>query len=174
MKAIKSLFLAVSLCIAALSSAQTSEAPAEIKSLDWMIGEWTAAIKWSMMGMNADGPITWKVEKEGPFMKQSTVMEMLGSKMTESSYLGWDAKKKKYWMHSYTNFAPTPRIEWGEQKGDVMILISDPWEVSSPTGAATVSRSTMTRKGEEVHFVLEFKNGEKWDKVGEGVFKKKK
>ena len=57
--------------------------------------------------------------------------------------------------------------------GNVITFISEPWNVGMP-GGPTVSRATITKKSnDEYTFVLEFKNGDKWDKVGDGSAKRK-
>lgn len=173
MKALKSMFLAMMLGVAALTNAQMPEASAEVKALDWMLGEWSATVKWTMMGTEADAQMTWKAERDGLFLKRSTTTELMGMKMTEVSYSGWDEKKKKYWTHVFTNFAPGPRTETGEQKGDVFVSVSEPWDTGSGS-EPTTGRITYTKKGEDILYTLEFKMADKWEKVAEGTFKKKK
>jgi hypothetical protein len=173
MSKVKTLLSFLMLLAGSVAMAQTPEPPAELKQLDWMVGEWTGQVKWTMMGMNAEGPMTWKVEKEAMFFKQTSTMDIGGMKFSEVGYVGWDAKKKKFSSHTFTSFAATPRIEWGEIKGNQDVFTSEPWDAGDPNGPTT-SRATMTRKGDEVAFLLEFKEGDKWTKVGEGTFKRKK
>lgn len=173
MKAVKSMFFAVMFLMTALVSAQMPEPSAEVKALDWMLGEWSGTVKWTMMGTETDAQMSWKGEREGLFLKRTTLTEMMGMKMTEACYSGWDDKKKKYWTHIYTNFAPGPRMEDGELKGDVFVSVSEPWDTGSGSGPTT-GRATFTKKGADIHYTLEFKEGEKWEKVAEGTFKKKK
>lgn len=148
------------------------EAPAEIKKLGWMVGEWTGTIKMNMQGMEFESQSTMKNEFEGQFLKSASVMDMMGMKMTETMYMGWNAAKNRYESYAFSNFSPKPRIEYGTMEGDKMTMTSEPWEVGGE--APTVGRGTMTKKSDtEIHFILEFKEGDKWVKVGEGTYKKK-
>lgn len=148
------------------------EPPAEVSALKWMVGEWTSKMHWTMEGQEMDVDMTLKNEFEGQFLKQTSVTDMMGMKFNEVGYLGYDKAKKKYFMYTFTNFGPTPRIEWGTFENNRMVMISEPWDAGM--GAPMTSRATLTKKSDtEVHFLLEFKNGDKWDKVGEGTFKKK-
>ncbi len=173
MKAVKSMFLAVMLGVAALASAQLPEVSAEVKALDWMLGEWSGTVKWTMMGTETDAQMTLKAEREGLFLKRNTTTELMGMKMTEVSYTGWDDKKKKYWSHVFTNFGSGPRIESGDKNGDAFVSVSEPWD-AGPEREPITGRISYTKKGDDMLYVLEFKMGEKWEKVAEGTFKKKK
>lgn len=148
------------------------EAPAELKSLAWMVGTWEGNMSMDMEGMKMESKTTMKCVMEGMFLRQDFVMEAQGMKMTEVGYLGWDAEKKKYCMYTFASWAPTPRIEWGEIKGNDFVSISEPWASGMPE--KTVSRATLKKVSDrEVSFLLEFKMGDKWTKVGTGTFKKK-
>jgi hypothetical protein len=164
----------VSLAVAGATAAFSQEPPtisAELKALEWQIGTWEGTVKWSMPGMEGDSKMTMKSEWEGLFMKQTSTTEMQGMKMLEVGYLGYDPDKKKYSFHTFTSFAPTPRIEWGTVEGTKAVFVSDPWNVM---GQVTSSRATVVKKGDsEMAFTLEFKQGNSWSKVAEGTFKKK-
>ncbi|MCH8273975.1 MAG: hypothetical protein IH851_04225 [Armatimonadetes bacterium] len=164
------------LCVIAFgtATAQVPETgpPAELKELDWMIGEWTGSWNWIMEGM--EGPMTdaIKVEWEGQFMKTTSNSEFMGVKMTDVSYLAWDAKQKKLASWTFTNFAPMPRIEWGTITGNTIVFLSEPWTVSETE--TVVSRATMIKKSDsEMSLLLEFKVGDSWSKVADAVYKKK-
>lgn len=149
------------------------EPPTEMKKLDWMQGNWSGNVKMSVEGMDIEGIMTYSVAYSGQFIRASSTWDVMGMKLTDDAYMGWDAAKGKYSSYTFTNMAPTPRIEWGEVKGDVTIWTSDPW-VSSPGAPPTVSRATLSRlSATEMKFVLEFKEGDTFTKVGEAVFKKK-
>ncbi len=172
MKTLRNLLLGFSLAIAAISNAQMPEPSAEVKALDWLVGEWTATVKWTAMGANTDAVTTWNVERNGLFLKNSISTEMMGMKMLDTVYTGWDSKKKKYFAHTFTNYVSVPRIEWGDLKNDTLTMVSDPWPASPASDI--VGRHTFTKKGEDIYYLLEFKNADKWDKAAEGLFKKKK
>lgn len=166
------LVLAASICTLGLGQVPSMDPPAELKKLDWYIGEWMGKVKWTMPGMApTDEEMSFKNEWEGQFIKSSAVMSMSGQKMTETSFVGWNAKTKKYDSYTFTNFSPMPRIEHGEMDGDKFVFTSDPWDVG---GMEMIGRASMVKKSDkEIAFVLEFKLGEKFEKVGEGTFKKK-
>ena len=155
-----------------LAQTPTIDPPAELKKLDWYIGEWTGKVKWSMPGMPpTDEEMSIKNVWDGQFIKSSSIMTMSGQKMMETSFVGWNAKTKKYDSYTFTNFAPTPRIEHGEMDGDKFAFTSDPWDVG---GMEMIGRASMVKKSDkEFTFILEFKLGDKFEKVGEGSFKKK-
>ena len=149
------------------------EPPAELKKLEWMMGNWSGNVKMSMEGMDMEGMMTYSVTWSGQFLKSTSTWDVMGIKITEDGYTGWDAAKGKYSSYTFTNMAPTPRIEWGEMKDDTTIWTSEPW-VTSHEAPATVSRATLAKlSNNELKFSLEFKTGDTWTKVGEGVFKKK-
>jgi hypothetical protein len=171
---LKQRFLAGLLILAAgLANAQIAPAPPELKELDFVLGDWSGKVKYTMEGQPMEGVITWKVEKDGLFLKQTTVTELSGMKLTETAFVGWDAKKKKYSCHTFTSFSPIPRVEWGEVKGGKAVFTSEPWDAGLP-GGPVVGRGTAVRQGSDILFTLEFKNGEKWEKVGESLLKRVK
>lgn len=159
----------------ALANAQVPnmEPPAEIKKLDWMIGDWSGNVKMSVEGMEFEGEMVYKVGWSGQFIKMSSVWNAAGMRMTDEGFMGWDASKGKYSSYTFSNMSPVPRIEWGEMKGDALVFVSEPWAEGS--GAPpTTSRATLTMKSKsEMDFLLEFNTGDTWTKVGSAVFRKK-
>lgn len=108
---------------------------------------------------------------DGKFVYSESVMDMMGMKMVEKAFLSYDAATKSYKSYTFTNWAATPRIETLTVKGDVLVFLSEPWDGGD--GKLTSSRATMTKvSATEAKFLLEFKDGDKWNKVGEGTFKK--
>ena len=151
----------------------TMAPPPELKKLQFLVGEWTGKMKWSMPGMTEASDMPFKVEWEGQFLKTTSTMTMAGMSMVETAYIGWDAKRKDYTSWTFTNFAPQPRIEHGKFEGDKFVSVSEPWDVGM--GEPTTGRATITKVTDiMVNFMLEFKEGDKWNKVAEGTFTKKK
>ena len=173
MKFLRSLAI-LSVGLTAMMSAGQEMGPSpELKKMDWMIGKWSGNVKWSIPGTpETEAPMDYECTWDGNFIKSSSTMEMAGmGKMTETGYLGWDAKNSKYVMYVFTNFSHDPRIERGTLDGNKLLMVSDPFNVQ---GQDIVGRATQTRKDDgSVHFLLEFKMGEEWAKVAEGTFKKK-
>lgn len=159
---------------AAMASAQMPGPSDEIKKLDWMLGEWTGSVKWNLPEMpEMTAAMTVKTDWDGNFLRSTSSSDMGGMAITESCYIGWDPGAKRYTMWTFTNFGQMPRIEHGNLDGDKLVTVSEPWDVGMP-GGPTVSRVAMHKKSAtEMTFILEFKNGDKWDKVGEGSFSKK-
>jgi len=146
--------------------------PKELDVFSSWMGSWESTVKWDMMGEKMDTPYTLKIEREGQFIKIYAVMDMMGMKMIETQYIGWNAEKKKYESWTFSNWAPTPRHEWGTTEGTKFIFISDPWEASP--GEKTEGRATMDPKSDkEIQFTLEFKMDGKWTSVATGTFTKK-
>lgn len=144
----------------------------ELGKLAWQIGTWEGKVKWTMPGMEGESDMSWTNVMDGNFLKSSSTMDMMGQKVTETGYLGWDAKEGRFSMWTFTNFAHMPRVEHGKLDGDTMVMISEPWDAGM--GEPMVSRATVVKKGDsEMGFTLEFKQGEQWVKAAEGTFKKK-
>ena len=151
----------------------TSPAP-EMMKFDWMVGEWTSTSTWNMPDapeMNVES--TMKVEWDGQFLRQTSVSDFDGfMKMTETMMFGYDPNKEKYHSTSFTNMAPTPRIEWGTLEGDTLVMVSEPWQIM---GDESVSRATLVKvSDDEMKFKLEFKYGDEWTVISDGTFKRKK
>jgi Protein of unknown function (DUF1579) len=172
----KIMLMAAASIVSAFCFGQTPDmaAPVEMKKFDWMVGEWTTKSKWTMPGMEPmDVASSFKAEWDGQFLKQVASSEFVGfMKMTETMMLGYDASKGEYVSYAFTNFAPTPRIEHGKLTGDVLVMVCDSWDVM---GSVSTSRSTLTKlSNDEAKFKLEFKEGDKWSVVTEGVYKRVK
>jgi hypothetical protein len=147
--------------------------PAEVKKLDWMIGNWKS--KPSMFyfqGMEMEVASTMKVSYDGQFIKTESVNDYGVLKMTETLMLGYDFAKNKYRSHAFTNMSPEPRIEDGDLKGDTLVMVSRPWVIM---GDESVSRATLTKDGDDkIKFKLEFKMGDDWSLVNESTFERVK
>ena len=145
--------------------------PKEITDLSWCLGEWSGSMHWTMQGTPAmDVATTLKVDMDGQFLREMFSQDMSGTAITETSYLGWNEKDKRYDRWIFTNYAPNPRIEHGTINGDVRVMESEPWNVM---GQTTAGRFTVTKvSNTEMKMMLEFKANDKWAKVSEGTFKK--
>lgn len=146
--------------------------PEELKKLSWMLGEWEGTFSWTMPGMEGDMAMQLKCEMDGMFLRQTSKMEMQGALATESAFLGWNGIEKRWDMWTFTNFAPTPRVEHGTMEGDTLTTISDPWLVEGM--GEVVSRTTTTKVSDtEFRAKLEFKQGDQWMEVANLSMKKK-
>lgn len=167
-------FDSVAICAIAMGMGAAQgpmDPPAELKKLDWMLGEWTSTVRWTYL-TTTDVAYTVKCEWDGQFLRVTSRMEMLGMTMTETAYYGWDASSKRYRGWTFTNFSSDPRIESGTLNENALVMTSEPWNVG--IGQPTVSRATLTRKSStEIHFLLEFKDNDRWTRGAEGTFTKK-
>ncbi|HRK22692.1 MAG TPA: hypothetical protein PLX06_12825, partial [Fimbriimonadaceae bacterium] len=146
-----------------LGLAQEMAPPAELKKLDWYLGEWSGKFNFTMPDMQGEAAFSFKNEMDGNFIRTTSVMEFSGMKMTETTFLGWNDKVKKYEQYTFTNIANTPRIERADPGDAKWVFLSEPWNAG---GAEVVSRATLTKKSAtEMEILLEFKEGDKWSKV---------
>lgn len=168
------LSLFVAACVVVPSVAQEMGPPVELKKLEWFLGEWTGKVKYTFPGEDpTEGEMAFKNEREANFLKSTSKFKMMGTDFVEIGYIAYNAKDKCYCSWTFTNFAPLPRIEHGTLDGDTVTFVSEPWEVGMP-GGPTTGRATLKKKSDkEMTFTLEFKEGDKWNKVGEGTFTKK-
>lgn len=161
--------LSVATCVAL-----AQEMPAPPKEMDIfkpMIGKWKGKMSWDMEGQKTDFTMVMENVWDGQFVRSHNTMDMGGMKMTETMMFGWDPEKGKYKSWSFTNWAPTPRIEWGTVQGNQQVWISEPWDAGM--GEKTESRSTITRKDAKTcEFLLEFKTDGKFAKVMWGTLTK--
>lgn len=148
------------LAVVGVANAQM-EPPAELAKFSHYLGDWTGKGTYEFMGEKGDMTQKTKVTMEGQFLKMVTVSDIGGMNMTETSYVGWDAGKKAYMSYTFTNFAPTPRIEKITIKADGSELWEcDGWETGM---GMTKSRVTMTPKGDKaMSMKLEMFNDGKW------------
>ena len=138
-----------------------------------MVGEWKSTSTWNMPDApTKDVDSTMKVEWDGQFLRHTSTSDFGMMMMTETMMFGYDPYKKKYYSSSFTNMAPTPRIEWGTLEGDTLVMVSEPWQIR---GDESVSRATLVKvSDDEIKFKLEFKYGDSWTVVSDSVFKRKK
>ena len=162
----------LAMCSLAAIAQEIPPPPAELKKLDWMVGEWSGKVKWTMAGVpESEETMDFKVDWDGNFLRSTSKMTMMGMSVTESVYIGWDAKSNKYLCHTFTNLSNDPRIERGTLDGKTFTTVSDPWSVM---GSEAVGRATQRLNDDgSIYFLLEMKEGDKWTKMSEGTFKKK-
>ncbi len=142
--------------------------PPELKQLDFLLGTYTGTAKTTMGDMKIK--MTTAPAEGGMFLRSVNEFEVGPIKFTETMYIAWNAKEKKFQAWGFQSMVPTPREEFGEFKDNNLIFISKPWDMG---GTVYISRSTMTiTKPGEVKFLLEFKIGEEWSKQGDAILTK--
>lgn len=172
MKRTLALLVVVLTAVAANAQMPDLKLSPQVEKLSWMLGKWSGNMHWTMEGSEMDSTMTYENTVDGQFIRSTSVMDIMGMKMTESGFTGWDEKAKAYKSWTFTNFGNLPRTETGKLDGDTLVFTSDPWQtLMSPE--PTVSRTTMKKVSDsEVKFILEFQQNGKFEKVGEGTFKK--
>lgn len=135
--------------------------PEELKKLEVFKGTWKGTLSGEMEGQKLEGTMTMTSSMEGMFIRVSNTMDIMGMKMTEVGYIGWDSDKKKYSVHWFTNFGETPRIEWATLEGNKFVSLGEPWK-SAGSPAPIASRSTLSVNGSEMLLTVEFKMEDEW------------
>lgn len=148
-------------------------APKELDVFKWTLGEWKGTVKFSEQLGGTEAKMTFKNYMDGKFLRADSVMEQMGMKFIESSYLGYDSIKKEYKSWTFTNWADMPRIEKVTvEEGKSMVFISEPWFAM---GMSVTTRGRMSPVGENgMKFTLESKVGDTWQPMGEGTFERVK
>lgn len=154
------------------SNAQEMGPPAELKVLEPMLGSWTGKLDYDMMGEKGAMDIKITYSWEGMMLKGVQDYTMGEFKMNETSFTFWNDKTKKVTTHFYATFAPTPRIETLSMKGQSQVWLGEPWTVAP--GMDVIGRATITVNPDKttMDYLLEFQEGDKWNKVIWGVLKK--
>ncbi len=172
----KILLMAAASVVSALCWGQmpdTSPAP-EMMKFDWLVGEWESTSTWAMPDVpEMSVETTMKVEWDGQFLRHTSVYVYAGfMNFTETLMLGYDPTTERYSSSAFTNMAPTPRIEHGRLVGSTLVMLSEPWLIN---GEESVSRATVVKTSDDAfRFILEFKDGDDWDVISDGTFRRKK
>lgn len=171
MKKLLSVLMAVAACAVSFAQMPPAEPAAELKKLDYMVGEWSATGTFTLMGQEMPFKMTVKCSWDGQFLRQETINDMGDAgKMTETIMLGWDPAKSQYFSHAFTSLSALPRMEKGKLDGEKLVMTSDPWNVM---GMDFLSRTTMWKSGSDMMFTMEFKEGDNWTNATNLTFKKK-
>lgn len=141
--------------------------PAELKHLDFLVGEWRGEVEYESEGKKSKSAIQWMIRPEGNYLRQETRVDIPGMKIVESRAFGWDARRKRFWSFTLADPFPTPRVEWGTYKLGELVWLSDPWDVGAAEGPVE-SRATTTRDGAALKFRVDAKRGAVWEKIVEG------
>ena len=146
---------------------------AELNRFDWIVGEWTGDMNWTAPGMEGKVPLVTRISRVGQFYRFDHTSTMGDVTVTETSYLGFDPKTRKYVMYTFSSNSPVPRIERGEFTSDtVFVSTSDPWDMG--TGTPRTTRSTMTRMPNgDVMLLIESNDNGRWTKIGDSTLKRK-
>jgi len=175
-------FAAVVLFVSmAAASAQRMDTnpPAEMKAIDFLLGDYqgpanmhagpqtmpstcTAHAERALNSRFVRSTITYTMDMGGGAKMSIEGMMLLTYDTTAKNYVGWwyDGTSYKV-MHMTGNF-----------EGDKLVLISDPIDPMVPGGTPQPTRSIWAKTADGVTFNLDVKNGDKWDPLMDGAFKK--
>lgn len=161
MRYLKSVLMTLAAAMAALTLAKPVP---ELAKFEYLVGEWHGQfgpLKGVMVNDWVEG---------GRFLRTTTKLSGPDGSFTETSYLGWDAKKKQYVAWNFNAMAALPRVETGSLDGDALVLVSEPWE-SGPMNS--VSRGTSRRVSDtEITVKVEVQQGDLWLPMYDGKFNK--
>lgn len=142
----RKLTILLSLLLPVLGSAQMPDMkpPKELDVLVPFLGKWAGQMEWTMGAEKMEVGMAIEYTREGKFIVGKSVMDAGGMKFTETQYIGWDAEKKKFSSHSFSNWSPAPRVEWGTMKDKSFTFISEPWDSGDGGGKKVITNSTLT------------------------------
>lgn len=155
----------------ALSQLPPFQPAPEMKLIAGFLGEWSGDFKLTAPGAPPTTmPAHVKEELYGGGVWHKTYYTMKAGNQVAfegTSFMTWDATKKKFKTYTFETGASEPRIEWGTFDGKKLINISEPH-------GGMVSRTTFEFVGADtLKFKIEFQDGDQWMTVGECTFKKK-
>lgn len=151
--------------------------PAELKNLEFMLGEWTCELKTYGMGGGGDSTAkaTIKTTKTlgDRFYKTEFVTDFEGMGRFEGlQLLSFDPEKKQYRCYWFDGMSSDVLDMSGTMTGGKLVLTSKPTPM--PGMGEITFRATYERKpNSEIYFLLEMKQGNEWSKALEGTYKKK-
>lgn len=145
----------------------------ELKKLQFMEGKWTADLD-AWMGPEKS-TMTVKIDSRwavgGRFLIQDHEYTMgPGMKMHGMNMLTYDPQKKEWVGFWYDMSEADPMRMSGNWKGDVLTLTSGLTEVIGM--GKIVMRATYTKASDGIGFLLEIKDGDKWNPMMKGTYKK--
>ncbi len=168
----KTLLIPFLLVAASLTQAQmTVPMPAEMKALSFLMGEWEGTMKMTLPGATQvmDVKSTVSVKEFGAYQETVYTMEMPGmSKFTGKSFLRWNPTTKQYQSWTYDTAADEPREETGTLTGNTLTM------VSRPQGGMVTRIAYSKGTKDTVNFLIEMKSGDKFEKLGDCVYTRKK
>lgn len=152
--------------------------PPEMKAVDFMVGNFKGTANFYMNGQKSPSPCSVKSERALNDRYVHTMidyqMKMQGMpdmKIAGMHMLTYDPAGKQYVAWWFDGTASTVMHMTGNFDGDKLVLVSDPTPME-PGGPAGVMRTTWWKKGSEVDYLLEMKQGDSWTTFMDGEFHK--
>ena len=151
--------------------------PAELKALNWMLGDFDTDLKMYEPGQTEGVPVpgttSSKMSLGDVYIEGRFEADMGGMKMTGLQMTTYDPATKEYVAWWFDSMAPGVLEMRGQLKGQVLTLVSKPIEIPGMPGKHRF-RATNGLKGPGKYlFRLEMDSGEGWYKMMEGMMTKK-
>jgi hypothetical protein len=151
--------------------------PAELKALNWMLGDFNTDLKMyepgQAEGMPMPGTVSAKMSLGDVYIESRFEADMGGMKTTGLQMTTYEPAKKEFVAWWFDSMAPGVLELRGKLTGQVLVLVSKPIEIPGMPGKHAF-RATNGLKGPgKVLFRLEMNSGQGWYKMMEGMMTKK-
>ncbi len=172
---IASLVLAVA--IAPAQDPMMPAPPAELKALNWMLGDFTTDLKMYEPGATEGTPVpgstTAKMSLGDVYIESRFEADMGGMKMTGLQMTSYDPATKEYVAWWFDSMAPGVLELRGKLKGQVLVLTSKAIPVPGYPGKHKFRATNGLKGAGKYLFRLEMDSGQGWYKMMEGMMTKK-
>jgi len=173
----KALIIIATFCISVFAYAQEMQLPPllEMKEVEFLLGNWKGDLTFCFMGQESKSTGTIKCTRalQDRYLHAMNSYEVTGmGKMEGLQLLSYDPEKKQFIGYWFDSSAPAAMELSGTKSGNVLQLISKPTKVPGMPGEP-VFRATWTKSSDTaIEFALDLKNGDKWEKMIAGKYKK--
>ncbi|MBX3119326.1 MAG: DUF1579 family protein [Fimbriimonadaceae bacterium] len=158
------IILVIALLAPLVVSQQPQQPPVhpKMKELEFLLGAWKGDLKYEIGEASFSGPVIFKFEKvlDGTYVQVTVENDLKTQGVVKGiGMLAFDGKKQKFAMFTFANGGmdgAAPREETGAVEGS---------KLSLETGANSVIgqlRQSWERKGDEISYVLEMRQGDKY------------
>jgi len=172
---IASLVLAVA--IAPAQDPMMPAPPAELKNLNWMLGDFTTDLKMYEPGASEGTPVpgttTAKMSLGDVYIESRFEADMGGMKMTGLQMTSYDPATKEYVAWWFDSMAPGVLELRGKLTGQVLVLTSKPIAIPGYPGKHAFRATTGLKGAGKFLFRLEMNSGQGFYKMMEGMMTKK-
>jgi len=171
MKISFSVFVLATVSIAA-AQGHGNEAPKQLSSLDFLIGNWSGKQNFNNPGAALVGDITVKVHSfGGRYVEESLSTVLPGRKPTETHhFISFDAKTNKFRAWWFNDTSSTPTELEGDLTGNQLVLLSHPSNPNAPVMRATYDKVS----DKAINYKLEMKAGDAWQELFHNSYSKER
>ena len=168
----KTTLSALLIAIDSISFAQGhgKEGPLQLKSLDFLIGNWSGKQNFNNPGAPMVGDITVKVHAfGGRYLQEELSTTLPGRKPTETHhFISFDAKTNTFNAWWFNDTSSTPTHLEGTLTGNILVMLSKPTNPNAPVMKATYEKVSDTA----INYKLEMKAGDAWQELFHNDYKK--